>query len=188
MKPLRSFWVGAVGAGLLGLSGFAVESARAAQPPAVGAVGDPSTVVGPPEGSPLEGAALERRTDEVTSKLRCPVCQGLAVNDSHTATALAMKEQARDLLRAGYSERQVLAYFEDSYGEFVRLEPKPQGFNLLVWIAPALILLGGAALIARRYRRAAAAEPVASPEPPVKSDDADQDPYLKKLREEIRRS
>jgi cytochrome c-type biogenesis protein CcmH len=99
-----------------------------------------------------------------------------------------MKEQAKDLLRAGYSERQVLAYFEDSYGEFVRLEPKAEGFNLLVWVAPALILLGGAVLIGLRFRRRSTLEPAPSVEPVATAEDSDQDPYLKKLREEIRRS
>ncbi len=168
-------------AALLTMSRFALAAEGAS-------VGDPSTVVGAPEGPALDGAALEQRTEEVTSKLRCPVCQGLAVSGSHTATALAMKEQAKDLLRAGYSERQVLAYFEDSYGEFVRLEPKAEGFNLLVWVAPALILLGGAVLIGLRFRRGTAAEPAPSAEPIAPPEDSDQDPYLKKLREEIRRS
>lgn len=106
-----------------------------------------------PAGPALSGPALSARTDEVTAKLRCPVCQGLSVADSHTATAIAMKEQARELLGQGYSEPQALAHFEASYGEFVRLEPKAEGFNLVVWVAPLLFLAGGVALLTRRFRR-----------------------------------
>ena len=51
----------------------------------------------------------------------------------------------RELLAAGYDEEQILAYFERSYGEFVRLEPPLRGVNWLVWIAPVVgLLLGGA--------------------------------------------
>ena len=43
----------------------------------------------------------------------------------------------RELLAAGYDQEQILAYFERSYGEFVRLEPPLRGVNWLVWLAPA---------------------------------------------------
>ena len=48
-----------------------------------------------------------------------------------------MSAQVRELLAAGYDEEQILAYFERSYGEFVRLEPPLRGVNWLVWLAPA---------------------------------------------------
>jgi cytochrome c-type biogenesis protein CcmH len=149
--------------------------------------------VGAPLGPPVEAAALESSTEEITGKLRCPVCQGLSVASSHTPTALAMKDQARQLVSLGFSERQILAVFEDSYGEFVRLEPKPQGFNLVVWIAPFLVLAAGLALVARRLIGGvgsvndSTASAVAESGAPVAGDAHAIDPYLKKLREEIRR-
>ena len=75
--------------------------------------------------------------------------------DSPTTAALAIREEARDLLAVGYSEDQVLAYFERSYGEFILLSPKPEGFNLVVWILPFVALLAGALVIAGRMRRRA---------------------------------
>jgi cytochrome c-type biogenesis protein CcmH len=103
--------------------------------------------IGAPDGSPLSGAALESLTEEVASLMRCPVCQGLSVNDSPTPLASAMKNEVRDLLADGYSRDQVLEYFEQSYGEFIRLAPHARGFNLTVWLAPLALLLVGVALI-----------------------------------------
>lgn len=131
-----------------------------------------------PAGEPLSGERLEERTTEVASLMRCPVCQGLSVADSPTDSALAMKEEVRQLLAAGYSGEQVIGYFERSYGEFIRLRPKPQGFNLFVWVAPVVGLAAGLALILRRLR------------PRPKSSDAPApaaDPELEAYRERVRR-
>jgi cytochrome c-type biogenesis protein CcmH len=112
-----------------------------------------ATIVGAPKEAPLKGEALERRTEEVSRELRCPVCQGSSVGDSPSSTARHMKEQVRESLAAGYSEEQVLSYFEASYGEFVRLTPKAEGFTTFVWMAPALLFFLGAVAAAVWYRR-----------------------------------
>jgi len=104
---------------------------------------DPVFIVGEPDGQPLSGDALEARTAEVASLLRCPVCQGLSINDSPATMARNMKTQTRDLLAQGYSGEQVLTYFEKAYGEFVRLEPPKRGVNWLVWLSPVVFLVVG---------------------------------------------
>ena len=134
--------------------------------------------IGAPAGPTLSGATLESLTEEVSSLMRCPVCQGLSVADSPTPLAAAMKNEVRDLLAAGYSPDQVLEYFEQSYGEFIRLAPHARGFNLTVWLAPIAVLLLGLALILRRRgprRRAPAAA------------DADLAAYREQVRREVGR-
>ena len=108
---------------------------------------DPAQVVGAPRGPRLEGAALDSRAKEVAGLLRCPVCQGLSVADSPSTMAQNMRAQVKEFLAAGYDQEQILAYFERSYGEFVRLEPTLRGVNWLVWLAPVAGLLLGAAVI-----------------------------------------
>lgn len=108
---------------------------------------DAQSVVGVPQGKPLSGAELEIRTKEVGGLLRCPVCQGLSIYDSPASMAVNMKHQVRDLLSRGFTQDQILKYFEHSYGEFVLLEPPFRGVNWLVWLAPAIILIGGGVLI-----------------------------------------
>ena len=136
---------------------------------------DAGAMLGPPRGSTVTGETLERRTKEVASLLRCPVCQGLSVADSPAPMALNMKRQVRELLSQGYTRDQVLAYFERSYGSFVRLEPPRRGINWLVWLGPAAALLLGAILIASvMKRRGTAATPAV---------DADLDIYLARVRE-----
>jgi len=124
---------------------------------------EPEALVGAPAGAPLSGAALDARTKEIGSLLRCPVCQGLSVADSPASMAVNMKGQVRQMLARGYTEGQILTYFEGSYGEFVRLEPPLRGVNWLVWLAPvAGLVLGGVAVA--RLLRSRGAVPVAGSE------------------------
>src|SRR5688500_3967842 len=104
-------------------------------------------LIGKPAQTPLSGAALEQRTEEVSALLRCPVCQGMSVADSPAEMAVNMKNQVRELLSWGYSEDQIISYFEKSYGQFVRLEPPRRGINWVVWLGPLLALILGAAFI-----------------------------------------
>jgi cytochrome c-type biogenesis protein CcmH len=119
---------------------------------------DPVFVVGAPKGVALSGSALDVRVEEVGGLLRCPVCQGLSVADSPATMATNMKAEVRSLLAAGYDEEQVLAYFERSYGEFVRLRPPLRGVNWLVWLGPLFGLLAGGAVVRAALRRSRPAE------------------------------
>ncbi|HEX9500554.1 MAG TPA: cytochrome c-type biogenesis protein CcmH [Thermoanaerobaculia bacterium] len=105
--------------------------------------------LGAPQGSPLSGAALEQRTHEVASLLRCPVCQGMSVADSPSTVALDMKQHVRELLARGYTQEQILDYFKGSYGQFVLLKPE----NPFVWILPVVVLLVGVVLVVVKLRR-----------------------------------
>jgi cytochrome c-type biogenesis protein CcmH len=167
--------------------GLALAVSAAAQTPG----GDPSAVVGPPRAARVEGPALDARTKEVAALLRCPVCQGLSVADSPSEMAVSMRHQVRDLVAAGYDQEQILAFFERSYGEFVRLRPQLRGVNWLVWLAPALALLAGAGVVgwALRGPRATAgaseaAPPAAgAPERDALPDDPALRPYVLRVRE-----
>lgn len=146
-------------------------------------------VVGEPKGVALTGDALEKRTHEVALLLRCPVCQGSSVADSPSSTAVNMKNEVRDLIAQGFDQDQVLRYFEASYGQFVLMEPKAEGFNLLVWIGPGVLLLAGLGVVLATVRKlgrkpvgdvAAAARVPSRGELP---DDEELSRYVRKVRE-----
>jgi cytochrome c-type biogenesis protein CcmH len=136
---------------------------------------DASQFVGPPQGRPLSGAALEAKTREIASLLRCPVCQGSAVVDSPAEMAVNMKHQVEALLARGYTQEQILDYFEHSYGQFVLLKPKFQGVNTLVWVLPILVLAVGAVLVVSKVKKLEA--PAAQ-----RPDSTAADPYLDQVR------
>jgi len=109
--------------------------------------------------------ALERRTRELASQLRCPVCQGLSIQDSPTELAQDMKAVVREQLAQGKSEEEVTAYFVEKYGEWILLQPKAEGFNLTVYLLPVFSLVLGGGVVAMGIRRWTRNAPPASDEP-----------------------
>lgn len=121
-------------------------------------------ILGPPASVAVAPNLVESHAYGIASKLRCPVCQGVAISDSPSGMAAKMRSQVRDLVAQGYSEEQVFSYFERSYGEFVRLDPPARGVNWLVWLLPIGVLVGGACFVAMRARTPQIVVPVAGPQ------------------------
>lgn len=96
---------------------------------------------------------LEQQTNELAAVLRCPVCQGLSIQDSPSELSTQMKDVVREQLRSGKTPDEVKAYFVSKYGEWILLEPKPKGMNLLVYLAPFILLLAGGGLIVYTVRK-----------------------------------
>lgn len=98
--------------------------------------------------TPASGVSrLEDSVRLVSSQLRCPVCQGESIQESPAELAKQMRQVVREQLAAGRSGEEVKAYFVSKYGEWILLEPKPHGANLLVYVLPFVLLLGGAGVI-----------------------------------------
>jgi cytochrome c-type biogenesis protein CcmH len=96
------------------------------------------------------------KAQAIAEDLRCPVCQGLSVADSHSPTADAMREDIRRRVDAGESAESIKAHYIGSYGEWVLLRPEASGVGALVWVLPVVALLtaaGGLTLAFRRWRR-----------------------------------
>ncbi len=96
---------------------------------------------------------LEARTAEVASQLRCPVCQGLSIQDSPSELSQQMRAVVKDQLRAGKTPEEVKAYFISKYGEWILLEPKAHGFNLLVYALPVILIAAGLGVIVLAVRK-----------------------------------
>ena len=105
----------------------------------------------------LDDPVLEQRARHISQELRCVVCQNQTIDDSDAPLAKDLRLLVRDRLAAGDSDREVIDYVVERYGNFVLLKPPVQGNTLLLWLAPALCLLvavAGYALYLRTQRRA----------------------------------
>jgi cytochrome c-type biogenesis protein CcmH len=144
-------------------------------------VPDAEQFVGKPQGTPLAGEQLRLRTQQVGALLRCPVCQGLSVSDSPAEMAVNMRGQVRELLSRGYTQEQILSYFERSYGQFVLLKPKFNGVAAAVWILPLLAVAIGAVIVVSKAKKLEATSATGNRQPATEPDD----PYLARVREMV---
>ena len=109
-----------------------------------------------------EDPALEKRVNEIGLELRCLVCQNQTIADSHAGLAVDLKNQIREQLKAGKTDRQILDFMVERYGDFVLYKPPVKATTILLWVGPFALMaigLGVAVLIVRRRRSAVAAAP-----------------------------
>jgi len=108
-----------------------------------------------------------QRVGRIAADLRCPVCQGLSVQDSPSETAREMRDLVAQRVAEGRSDEEIRAEFRRGYGDWVFLTPPLAGPSGLVWLVPLLLLAGGGAAALGRLRRSPppAGSPRAGPDP-----------------------
>lgn len=134
--------------------------------------------------------SIDQRTYEVASQLQCPVCHGESVAESSSPIAQTMRDLIRQKLTAGESEQQVVQEFHQRYGDTILESPPMQGFTLLIWLGPIVMLLAGLALlrsVAREWHASQPTSMVAGEDAGEDIDfsDAERARYLALLRREI---
>ncbi len=103
----------------------------------------------------LDDPALEARARGLSDELRCVVCRGESIDESNAAIARDLRLLVRERLVAGDSDRDVLDFVVDRYGEYVLMKPTTEGANILLWGAgPILLLLALGGVTVFFHRRA----------------------------------
>jgi cytochrome c-type biogenesis protein CcmH len=133
-------------AAILGLALIAAGPVRAVQPDEI-----------------LPNPALERRARDISSGLRCLVCQNQSIDDSDAPLARDLRLLVRERLVAGDSDTAVQDFVVARYGDFVLLRPPFNARTIVLWGAPFLILLTGFAFVWRRGRALPALPQAAAP-------------------------
>jgi cytochrome c-type biogenesis protein CcmH len=124
-----------------------------------------TTATAQPREAPSAAAdpALEKRVLALSEDLRCLVCQNQTLADSHAELAIDLKNQVREKLASGMSDKQVVDYMVERYGDFVLYRPPVKSVTWLLWFGPFLLLFGGLGVLAsmlRKRRTSSAAQDV----------------------------
>jgi cytochrome c-type biogenesis protein CcmH len=82
------------------------------------------------------------------------VCQNQSISDSDAPLAKDLRMLVRERVTAGDSSEEIKDFLVERYGEFVLLRPRFSGETALLWLAPGIVLVGGAIgmILARRRR------------------------------------
>ena len=101
----------------------------------------------------LKDPALEARARQLSTGLRCLVCQNQSIDDSNAPLARDLRVLVRERLKQGDSDAAVLEFVVARYGTFVLLRPPFSAGTLLLWLTPLLLLTGGMVFAYRLSRK-----------------------------------
>jgi cytochrome c-type biogenesis protein CcmH len=115
-------------------------------------------------GGDLTVRGAERPTLATISEgLTCQCGCGLTVANCNHPTcsfSVPVREQIESMIGKGQSGAQIIAFYRHKYGEKVLSAPTTEGFNIVAWVMPFLVVvLGGAVIVytANRWRSLPAA-------------------------------
>lgn len=96
---------------------------------------------------------LEARMQAIAIELRCLVCQNQTIADSNADLAVDLRNQVREMLRQGKSDREIIDYMTARYGDFVLYRPPVKTTTALLWFGPLVLLVGGLVILVLVLRR-----------------------------------
>jgi cytochrome c-type biogenesis protein CcmH len=129
--------------------------------------------------------------NRVARQMYCPVCENIPLDVCPTQACHDWRELIRQKLAQGWSDQQIKDYFAQQYGDRVLDEPPQRGLNLVVYIAPVVLFLGGVILVWRvmvSMRARSMLQAGAGNNRQAALTEAPEDaPYLARLEEELKK-
>ena len=117
----------------------------------------------PKDGDP----AAVKRAAALAAQLRCLVCQNQSIAESNAELAVDLRRQIDEQIKAGRSDREIVSYMTDRYGDFVLYRPPFNVQTLLLWLGPALLAITALSVFGmtvRNRRRRAVDRPLSDAE------------------------
>lgn len=91
--------------------------------------------------------AIEQRLQKLSQELRCLVCQNETLADSRADLAEDLRDEIREQMKAGKSDKEIIAFLTDRYGQFILYRPQVTPTTYLLWFGPFVLLLAGLAVL-----------------------------------------
>lgn len=102
---------------------------------------------------PRQELEIEGRVNAISQELRCLVCQNQTIADSQADLAVDLRRQVREMVTEGRSDKEIVQYMTERYGDFVVYRPPLEIRTVLLWFGPVALLAGSIVLLIRRIRR-----------------------------------
>jgi cytochrome c-type biogenesis protein CcmH len=97
--------------------------------------------------------ALEQRVMNLSRELRCLICQNESLADSRVDLAEDLRNQIREQMKAGKSDKEIVAYLTQRYGKFILYNPPIDPTTYLLWFGPFVLLLAGLFVLFRYLKQ-----------------------------------
>lgn len=99
----------------------------------------------------LDDPVLEQRARELSTGIRCLVCQNQSIDDSDAQLARDLRILVREKLVEGLTDEQILEFLVARYGEFVLLKPRLSNQTIILWLLPLFALVIGAIVALKTF-------------------------------------
>lgn len=92
---------------------------------------------------PFIDARQEAQFMHLTQELRCMVCSHQSLAESNAPFAMDMKDLIADKIRHGESDKDIMNFLSERYGDVILFNPPLKYLTLALWIAPFIFLVLG---------------------------------------------
>jgi cytochrome c-type biogenesis protein CcmH len=96
---------------------------------------------------------VEQRLAKLSQELRCLVCQNETLADSRAGLAEDLRREIREQIKAGKSDKEIIAFLTERYGQFILYRPRVTPTTYLLWFGPFVLLLAGLAMLFRYIKQ-----------------------------------
>lgn len=104
------------------------------------------------EGTIKKAVITDDDVNKIARVVYCPVCESTPLDVCQTQACADWRQIIREMLEEGRSEQDIFDYFSNLYGDRVLAEPPREGFSLLVWLIPLIIIPLGVIFFTRYMR------------------------------------
>ena len=95
----------------------------------------------------LSNSALEDRARNLSSNIRCLVCQNENIDSSESDFARDIRLFIRDQLVEGLSDREIEKFLVSKYGAYILFKPQFAGYNIFLYLFGPFIFIFGFIII-----------------------------------------
>jgi cytochrome c-type biogenesis protein CcmH len=140
--------------------------------------------------APTPNPPTDDEVNRIARQIYCPVCENTPLDICPTQACAEWRELIREKLAEGWSDKQIMQYFVDRFGDHVLAMPPLRGINWLVYFVPLAAFFAGAYLLYRAFPPQGFTWKRASrqinPEQDSEATNTN-DEYTQKLEEELRK-
>lgn len=94
-------------------------------------------------GFPFQNETQEQRFRDLSSELRCLVCQNQSLADSNAGLAQDLRSELYQQVLTGNSNYQIISFMTERYGDFILYKPRFATKTLFLWLTPILLFIVG---------------------------------------------
>ena len=97
--------------------------------------------------------SIEEQVKDISLQLRCMTCQNQNIYESNADFSKDIKKIILDQVKDGKSQREIIAFLVERYGEYIVFKPLLNKKNIFLWVFPFALFLFSLIFIVIRFKK-----------------------------------